>query len=395
MSTTAASLPLTIHRAQSFGARLGGLLVRAPLREDEALYLLPCASVHTAFMRYAIDVVFVDRSGQVLKVVARLKPWRMAWCPGAHGALELRAGQAQRYRPRAAAAVALAPAALRQRGATLVEAILVLPTLLFTVLAVLQAGFVYYAKSNLNYATFEAARAGSVHNASVASITLAFQRGLLPYYGGGTTQGELAATLKKAAADLGNAALRVEILSPTKESFSDFNSPQLQAQLKTNQSVIPNTALDELLCPRDVPGCKSDPKSNASGQTLLDANLLKLRITYGIPPEKQMPLAGRFYTWALGKLGAGAGDAFKQQLIDAGRIPIVTHTVLRMQSDAIQNSAMVSHAGPGNQGEPVDPGTTPSGGPLPTCPWWDPACSICPDGSSSDKCKPEICIPPP
>jgi uncharacterized membrane protein (UPF0127 family) len=356
-----ADLPLTIHRAQSFWSRLGGLLVRPALCAHEALYLAPCASVHTAFMSYAIDVLFLDRAGKVLKVVAHLKPWRLAWCPGAHATLELRSGQAHRYLS-------------RHRGATLVEAILVFPTLLFAVLVVLQTGFAYYAKSNLNYATFEAARAGSVNNASVSSITLAFQKALLPYYGGGTTEQELGDTARKAAGDLGNAALRIEILSPTKESFSDFNSPQLQAKLKTDQRVIPNSGLEQLQCPRDVPGCKSDPKTNASGQTLLDANLLKLRITYGIPKGKQMPLAGRFFTWALGKLGAGAGDAFKQGLIDAGRIPIVTHTVLRMQSDAIQNLAMVSNPGPGNDGKPVDPGTTPGGGELPSCPVTDPAC---------------------
>jgi uncharacterized membrane protein (UPF0127 family) len=86
--------PLRIAHARTFGARLGGLLARPPLRDDEALYLAPCASVHTFFMRYAIDVAFVDRAGRVLKVVT-LAPWRAAGCVGAHAALELRAGQAR------------------------------------------------------------------------------------------------------------------------------------------------------------------------------------------------------------------------------------------------------------------------------------------------------------
>ena len=84
---------LTISQARSFRARLGGLLARPPLRDDEALYLAPCASVHTCFMRYAIDVAFLDRAGRVLKV-ATLAPWRAAACLGAAGTLELRAGQA-------------------------------------------------------------------------------------------------------------------------------------------------------------------------------------------------------------------------------------------------------------------------------------------------------------
>lgn len=261
----------------------------------------------------------------------------------------------------------------RQRGASLVEATVVLPLLLFIVLAIMQAAMVFYAKSNVNYASFEAARAGSVNNASAASITSAFQKGLLPYYGGGATVGELATTMSKVLLDANGAAVRVEILSPTQESFTDYNSPKLQAALKVGEPVIPNVGLDELSCPRDVPGCASDPKTNASGQTLLDANLLKLRITYGIPEKKQMPIVGRFYTWALSKMGVGATDVFQQALLAAGRIPIVTQTVVRMQSDAIKNSLMASSPGAGNNGTPTDPGLPPIK-PLPDCPISNPTC---------------------
>jgi Flp pilus assembly protein TadG len=281
-----------------------------------------------------------------------------------------------------------------QRGAGMVESVVVFPLLLFVTLAILQSAMVYHAKSSLNYATYEAARAGTVNNASVASINLAFQKAMLPYYGGGTSYAELAATVTKVVADVTSAAVRVEILSPTQESFADYNSPGLQSAMKVADPVIPSVGLDELGCPRDVPACRSDPKSNASGQTLLDANLLKLRITYGIPKAKQMPIAGRFYTWALDRLGAGTGDAFKQALIDAGRIPVVTSTVMRMQSDAIRNDLMISSPGPGNDGKPTDPGPGPGPGPahppLPTCPWWDPSCSTCPGGSTGI-CTPDMC----
>lgn len=276
------------------------------------------------------------------------------------------------------------------RGATLVEAVIVLPIFLFMVLGVMQAGLVYHAKSNINYATHEAARAGTVNNASVASINLAFQKAMLPYYGGGRTLGELADTAAKVAEDITGAAVRIEILSPTQESFQDYASPQAKAALKAGDPVIPNVGLDELSCPRDVPGCNNNPKTNKSGQTLADANLLKLRITYGIPDKKQMPLVGRFYTWALDKSGAVATDAFSLALVKAGRIPIVTHTTMRMQSDPIRNGVMASIPGPGNDGKPEDPGVPPTI-PLPTCPWWDPSCQSCPDGADSPKCKPETC----
>lgn len=90
------SFTLTVHRAESFFSRLAGLLARPALACEEALYLSPCSSVHTWFMRYDIDVVFLDRSGRVLKVVADVVPWRMLGCRRAHAVLELCAGQAAR-----------------------------------------------------------------------------------------------------------------------------------------------------------------------------------------------------------------------------------------------------------------------------------------------------------
>jgi uncharacterized protein len=96
-STQRADFPLAVHRAEGFWHRLLGLLGRPELRKGEALYLAPCNGVHTLFMPYRIDVVFVDRSGLVLHVVADLAPWRFRFCRGAHAALELRAGQALHY----------------------------------------------------------------------------------------------------------------------------------------------------------------------------------------------------------------------------------------------------------------------------------------------------------
>jgi uncharacterized protein len=83
--------------ADSFFARLGGLLALPRLRENQALVLAPCNSVHTFFMRYAIDVVFVDKQGRVLKLVEHLAPWRAAGCWRAHAAVELAAGRARTH----------------------------------------------------------------------------------------------------------------------------------------------------------------------------------------------------------------------------------------------------------------------------------------------------------
>lgn len=74
--------------------RMRGLLGRPPLEEDQGLLLSPCASVHTFGMRYPIDLVFLDGAYRVRRVVAALRPLRMAWSPGARMTLELKAGTA-------------------------------------------------------------------------------------------------------------------------------------------------------------------------------------------------------------------------------------------------------------------------------------------------------------
>jgi len=82
--------------AETALSRCRGLLGRSGLSSGEGMLLRPTSSVHTAFMRFAIDVVFLDRADRVLKVADDLGPWRMAGCRGARAVLELPAGEARR-----------------------------------------------------------------------------------------------------------------------------------------------------------------------------------------------------------------------------------------------------------------------------------------------------------
>ena len=285
-----------------------------------------------------------------------------------------------------------------QRGATLVEFVVTSPLVLFILLVLMQYALLFHARSQLNYATFEAARAGTVANARPTAIRTAFERAITGYHGGGTTTAELAASRARALAEA--PFTRIEIVSPTRESFDDYHSPALAVRMGASGRVIPNSNLAHLDCPIDRPGCHSNPAVNASGQTLHDANLLKLRITYGIPTKKQIPLAGPFMARALALLDPADGDAFRADLIADGRIPVVAHTVMRMQSPAIEGGN-VSNPGAGNAGKPVDPGLLPQGAGLPACPVTNPTCASvsepgpphdggdenddppCPDGSES------------
>ena len=78
-------------------SRRRGLLGRDHLDASAALMLTPCAAVHTAFMRFAIDVVFLDRNGYAVKLVSDVAPWRMTLAVGARTVVELPAGSLRRH----------------------------------------------------------------------------------------------------------------------------------------------------------------------------------------------------------------------------------------------------------------------------------------------------------
>jgi uncharacterized membrane protein (UPF0127 family) len=82
--------------ADTARARTRGLLGRRTMDADEGLLLSPAGSVHTAFMRFPIDVVFLDRSMRVLRIEPHLRPWRVAAQRGARAIIEMSAGGAQR-----------------------------------------------------------------------------------------------------------------------------------------------------------------------------------------------------------------------------------------------------------------------------------------------------------
>ena len=73
-------------------SRMKGLLGKSGLDPGEALIIRPCSSVHTAFMRFPIDVIFVDRTGKVLKIARRVAPFRFAGARRAHDTIEMAAG---------------------------------------------------------------------------------------------------------------------------------------------------------------------------------------------------------------------------------------------------------------------------------------------------------------
>jgi uncharacterized membrane protein (UPF0127 family) len=83
-----------VQMAAGLWSRFWGLMFRKELPDGHGLYLRSTYSIHTAFMRFPIDVIFVGKDGRVRKVAAAVKPFRVAVARSAAGALELPAGAA-------------------------------------------------------------------------------------------------------------------------------------------------------------------------------------------------------------------------------------------------------------------------------------------------------------
>ncbi len=92
--TRQAILAERVEVADRGAKRRKGLLGRDGLEPEEGLWIVPCESVHTFGMRFAIDLVYVDRKLRVRKVRSGVQPWRMSACLTAHSVIELAAGVA-------------------------------------------------------------------------------------------------------------------------------------------------------------------------------------------------------------------------------------------------------------------------------------------------------------
>ncbi len=91
-ATRGTVLATRLETANTAAARNKGLLGREQLLPGEGLWIIPCESVHTFFMRFAIDLVYLDRQWRVKKIRHNVGAWRLSACLTAHSVLELPAG---------------------------------------------------------------------------------------------------------------------------------------------------------------------------------------------------------------------------------------------------------------------------------------------------------------
>jgi len=267
---------------------------------------------------------------------------------------------------------------LTTRGTAFVETLVAVPIVLLLGLGALQWALLLHARTAVEYALLEAARAGSVDRARPDAIEAGLARGLMPFWFGVDASRPWAAAMAASNAQLrqGLAAgwISWRQWAPTVESFSDWGEPARDAagHPVTSLVEIPNDSLQwaSLRQPAGgVAGMRGDePIGARSLQTLNDANLLKLELRYGVPMS--VPLVGRIAVWVM-RIVDGCAAPSRRQLgaIDLGtpapigaprswacaiylapdaagnpvpRWPVRASATIRMQSPARQ-SAMTPH----------------------------------------------------
>ncbi|MGA2634036.1 MAG: DUF192 domain-containing protein [Terracidiphilus sp.] len=109
-------LATNLEVANSGSTRSKGLLGRARLAPGEGLWILPCEAVHTFFMRFSIDLVYLDRKNRIRKICDAVPPWRLSACLTAHSVLELAPGTIRDTQTQPGDQVEFSPASLLHHG---------------------------------------------------------------------------------------------------------------------------------------------------------------------------------------------------------------------------------------------------------------------------------------
>ena len=211
-----------------------------------------------------------------------------------------------------------------QKGATLPEFIIAAPLVMIIGMTTVQAGLIYHGKTTLNYAAFEAARAGAVNNAQLSVIRDTLGVRLAPVQGGDGSAKKAAIAIAKSALSVKDPLnTRVEVLNPTTAAFEDWGVNSQTA----NQRVIPNNHLRH----------KEHTVGTASGLSLRDANLLKIQVTYGI--DMKIPVVSGIIARSMVLI-----DPTNAHYYIRNKFPVSSVATVRMQSEAWEGEIMAASA---------------------------------------------------
>lgn len=211
----------------------------------------------------------------------------------------------------------------RIKGASMVEFVIAAPVILLLGLGTIQIALIYQGKSTVNYATFEAARAGAVDHAKLETMRDELGLRLAPLLGGdGTIEKAAAAIVASKVLAKDPTRTQIKIINPTPESFVDWGVTSDE----TDQLVIPNSHLRHK--PNDDIGVHSE-------QNLQDANLLKISVTHGM--RMNIPVIAPIMARSMALI-----DPENSHFYARNQFPLSSVATVRMQSETWQNDAMIS-----------------------------------------------------
>lgn len=234
-----------------------------------------------------------------------------------------------------------APARRRLSGGQgMVELLIAAPVVLPAGLVILQIALLMQGRQALRLGALEAARAASVAHADPQAALQGLARGLAPWWvGAEQTQDGLTAPIRTQlhlAEALALGRLRIRLLAPTEAAFADWAVPATddEGQPLPGQREIPNDALrirsTETQPQTAIAGTlNGQPVGSHSGQTLLQANVLRLQIDYVVP--LRVPIAGQ----AIALLARSwQTDPELRRMSSAWGVPVRASVAARMQTPA-------------------------------------------------------------
>lgn len=335
--------------AKKFYERFIGLALFTSTDPPTALLIPGCRAVHSIGLHRPFQLVFLDAAYRVLVVHEWVRPWRFVVCRSAAHALES-------YRPlalRPGDRVALsAPHSTRMPdGFSVIETLIALPILITLALTTVQMGLLWHAKYAVSHAAMVAARQASVNNGNQSAIRDGLVQGLMPLVGKVRSASELTGGLFRAGGELtmGLAAgwIQWQVLSPTQQSFLDWGRPAdvvASPDASRNDIEIPSAPMPALamrLVPRSGVSqwASGLPVGSASGQTLVEANTLKLHLKVGAPLS--MPIAGKLMARALA-VWSGCGWSISAPTDRLGLLNFGRGTEASMLSPSIECRALAA-----------------------------------------------------
>lgn len=216
---------------------------------------------------------------------------------------------------------AVRSSARRQRGQSLVEFCVVVPTFIFLLLVIFQFVLIYRAKALLDFAALQAARAGAVSGVNAGEMRGALKMAMAPLYA--TSPDAAGAVAARAKVELlwANPLLspKIEVISPTRAAFNEFRERQYDGRF-----ALPNDNL-----------AFRDTRVGGSRVNVQDANILKIKVSYPMPlivPFADRVIAGFSDLVSGGESFQPASMLMEDPLTGHRRMTIESYAIVRMQS---------------------------------------------------------------